>query len=267
MLSRLYKGSVTHHRREPFHGFSYPAWYAWINLDEVDEFCSLSPWISRERFNFLSFYRQDYLPGPDELKSSISTLIAERTGHRFSGQVYLLTTLRQFGYVMNPLSLYYCYEEEGAVLQYIVAEVHNTPWGERHTYLVEPNESNRFLQEKQFHVSPFMPMDLTYEFYLPSPDLDPEPEHKLEVGIKLLKKNSPIFNATLDLRSLPASGNTIRQMLLSSGWQSLSTIYRIYFQALKLWTKKVRFFPHPSRPSRNHSHLQNSTKSLRKNTT
>lgn len=264
MLSRLYKGSVTHHRREPFHGFSYPVWYAWINLDEVDEFCKLSPWISRERFNFLSFYRQDYLPGSNELVNSVSALIEDRTGQSFSGQIYLLTTLRQMGYVMNPLSLYYCYEEEGeerVKLKYVVAEVHNTPWGERHTYLIEPQESDRSLQEKQFHVSPFMPMDLTYEFYLPLP------EQELEIGIRLLKQNLPVFNATLNLQSLPANGDTIKQMLASGGWQSLCTIFRIYLQALKLWMKKARFFPHPSKQAPGYSHLKNSPKSLRKNTT
>ncbi len=261
MLSRLYKGIVTHHRHEPSHGFSYPIWYAWINLDEVNEFCSSSSWVSRERFNLLSFYRQDYLPGPADLKSSVSALIADRTERNFTGQIYLLTTLRQIGYVMNPLSLYYCYEEEGSELKYVVAEVHNTPWGERHTYLVEPQESDQFLQEKQFHVSPFMPMNLTYEFNLPPP------KHQLRVGIRLIQQNRPIFNATLELQSLPANRHTIRQLLLSSGWQSLRTTYRIYLQALKLWIKRARFFSHPSKFSPGHSHLQNSPKSLRKNTT
>lgn len=253
MLSRLYQGRVTHHRRTPGHGFSYPVWYAWINLDEIDQFCRTSFWLSNERFNLISFYRQDYLPGNASLKGAVETLILERTGHEFSGDIYLLTTLRQLGYTMNPLSLYYCYGPGEAQPAYIVAEVHNTPWGERYTYVIESHGSKKLVQEKQFHVSPFMPMDLDYEFRLPAPG------ERLQVDIQLLEQSLPIFNASLDLQAQSLTSNAIRNLLISHGWQSVRTIARIYFQALRLWMKKATFFSHPSRQ-------QNRSQDLRKST-
>ncbi|MDA0977971.1 MAG: DUF1365 domain-containing protein [Proteobacteria bacterium] len=231
MLSRLYEGEVTHHRRKPAHGFRYPVWYAWINLDEIDDFCQTSRWLSSERFNLLSFYRQDYLPGEQSLKATVEATIHSKTGRPFNGQVYLLTTLRQLGYAMNPISLYYCYEDESRQPNFILTEVHNTPWGERHVYLIEPGASDE--QQKSFHVSPFMPMDLTYNFTLPAPS------EVIEVGIQLKHQSNTVFTARLDLETRSLSAATIESLLLRHTWQSVRTITRIYFQALRLWVKRA----------------------------
>lgn len=248
MLSRLYEGEVTHHRRAPEHDFTYPVWYAWLNLDEIDAFCGASRWVSRERFNLLSFYRQDYLPDDTlakyaDLKSAVASEIHAQTGRQFDGEVFLLTTPRQLGYAMNPISLFYCYEHGQSQPAYIIAEVHNTPWGERHTYVLEPGASSQIKHDKEFHVSPFMPMDLTYVFNLPAPT------DKINVGIRLMQSEQPIFNAHLSLSEIEVSATAFRQLLIAYGWQSIRTLTRIYFQALRLWMKQAMFFAHPARGS------------------
>lgn len=253
MLNRVYKGHVNHQRHTPHHAFRYPVWYAWIDLDDIDAFCNSSRWISNGRFNLLSFYRKDYLPGADSLKASVISLLHEQTGKIFQGKVYLLTTLRQLGYTMNPISLYYCYESDNTEPAYVIAEVHNTPWGERHTYVLETSSTDRLLQGKEFHVSPFMPMDLNYEFSLPTPT------STLQVSIRLLKQEEPVFTANLDLCALPLTRESVRNLLMQHGWQSIKTVYRIYFQAMRLWLKRAQFFAHPDRGPSDNQDLRKST--------
>ena len=140
MLSRFYVGTVSHGRGAPAHGFSYRVWYAWLDLDGIDEFCSSSLLISKDKFNLLSYCRQDYLPGEGTLGDAVRTRVAEQTGAPFTGKVFALTTLRQLGVCMNPISLYYCYPAAKSEPGYVVVEVHNTPWGERHSYVLAWDE-------------------------------------------------------------------------------------------------------------------------------
>ena len=238
MLSRLYEGRITHHRNEPAHSFSYPVWYAYLHLDEIDTFCRTSRWLSHEHFNFLAFYREDYLPGGDSLKDEVCALLQQHRGRTFNGDIYLLTTLRQLGYAMNPISLYYCFETGTSQPVHIIAEVHNTPWGERYTYVLDADQA---AQSKAFHVSPFMPMNLVYQFHLPTPAAS------LNVGIQLTQADQPVFGAHLALREQPVTQENLHRLLIQHGWQSVKTITRIYFQALRLWMKNAKFFAHPKR--------------------
>ena len=244
MLSKFYIGNITHRRTAPVHGFSYKVCYAWIDLDEIDEFCGSRYWLSKETFNLMSFYRCDYLPGKQSLGDTVKKKILEKTGEYFTGKVFALTTLRQLGVCMNPISLFYCYSRSDQSPSFVVVEVHNTPWGERHSYVVPWESGGKGVRQvKELHVSPFMPMDLEYEFDLSVPD------EKVRVGIRVLRSGAPVFNATLDLESLPENGAMSCQVLVKSGWQPLAVGFRIYFQALSLWLKKARFFPHPTATS------------------
>jgi DUF1365 family protein len=253
VLSRLYEGHVSHYREEPAHGFSYSVWYAWLNLDEIEQVCALSPCLSRERLNLLSFYRQDYLPDDRPLKASVAHLIKQRTGTDFDGEVYLLTTLRQIGYSSNPISLFYCFRPGEETPAWILAEVHNTPWGERYTYLIEPDHTGRSQQPKDFHVSPFMPMDTEYEFTVPAPG------HQLNVGIRVQQSGRQLFDASLNLRSCTLNRENLHRLLRHHHWQSLKTISRIYYQALVLKLKNARFFAHPRRQAKNMKDLREKT--------
>ncbi len=253
MLSRFYVGTVSHGRGAPAHGFSYRVWYAWLDLDGIDEFCSSSLLISKDRFNLLSYCRQDYLPGEGTLGDAVRTRVAEQTGAPFTGKVFALTTLRQLGVCMNPISLYYCYPAAKSEPGYVVVEVHNTPWGERHSYVLAwDGGSSAIHQVKELHVSPFMPMDLDYEFALPAPG------EELRVGIKVLKNGDMHFAASLDLQALPQGNGRASQVIFSYGWQPIMTAARIYYQALRLWLKKARFFPHPERGPLSSQHSRKS---------
>ena len=252
MLSKFYIGDVTHQRSEPMHGFSYRVCYAWIDLDEIDEFCGSRYWLSKEGFNVMSFYRQDYLPGEEPLGDTVKKKIFEKTGERFVGKVFALTTLRQLGVCVNPISLFYCYSNTDQHPSFVVVEVHNTPWDERHTYILQWDSTGKSVRQlKELHVSPFMPMDLEYEFDLPVPG------EELGVRIRVLRSGDPVFNAALDLQSLPLHKNIMRRVLLKSGWQPLIIVVRIYFQALCLWLKNARFFHHPDRSKITPQHRRN----------
>ena len=235
MLSRIYEGRISHSRRQPAHAFDYACWFAYVDLEEINEFCALSSMISLESLNFISFHRSDYLPGKGSIRKAVIQAIHTQTGENFSGRVFLLTGFRQFGYVMNPLSLFYCFNRQGE-LQFVAAEVRNTPWDERHTYVLR---TDRQSQSKQFHVSPFMPMDLKYNWNIGLPG------DQLNLEINLVRANEMIFNANLTLQAKEPTRAVVKAILFRHGWQSLKTLFRIYFQAFLLWRKKAPVFRHP----------------------
>lgn len=249
MLSRIYQGVVNHSRAAPSHEFSYPVWYLLLHLDEVEAVCALSPLISNEGKNLLSFNRQDYLPGSGSLDQAVKAKIREQTGAEFDGDVFLLTTLRQGGVSMNPLSLFYCFDKEDLeVPVHVLAEVHNTPWNERFTYVINAEPAwrqkrvIRATTKKAFHVSPFMPMDTEYSWQI----TPLEGEHNVHLSVS--RHSETIFAASLQLQSEQLTRHSLHGQLIKFGWQSLSVVRRIYWQAFRLWLKRATFYPYP-RPS------------------
>ena len=240
MKSCVYRGEIYHKRFTPAeHAFQYQLDYLYLDLDEIDEVFALSRFWSKERSNLVSFRRQDYLPSDrpslrDEVLHRIETL----GGQPFAGKIYLLSTLRSLGYSMNPIALYYCYEQDQ--LKYVLAEVHNTPWDERHVYLLEGPEFTEPTQ-KSFHVSPFMPMNTTYEWKISDPD-----EH-LVVAIKVGRNSEPLFTASMTLNQLTVDQHTVTSLVWQQARQAFRTIAAIYMQAAKLWIKKVPVYRHPNK--------------------
>ena len=133
---------------------------AYIDLDELDEVFSRHAFWSLERLNIVSFRRADYLGESGNLRESVHHRIREEGIEPPSGAVRMLTHLRYFGYCFNPVTFYFCFDADGAV-EVIVAEITNTPWDERHAYVLDVRRgSNRgntveFEFQKDFHVSPF----------------------------------------------------------------------------------------------------------------
>ncbi|KQN56921.1 DUF1365 family protein [Erwinia sp. E602] len=232
MNSLLYSGHVRHRRFTPVdHRFSYRIFMPLIDLDELPLLHKAG--IGRRRFNAASFCADDYLGGGD-IKQRAQTRIAELTGERLSGRVLLLTQLRYFGCSFNPVNFYYLYDEAGE-LRWMLAEVRNTPWNERHTYAVKPDGSET--TEKAFHVSPFNPLEMVYHWRL-SP-----PGRSLTVHIENHREGRE-FDATLHLRSQPLTRPNLRHFLWRFPLMTVRTALAIYWQAWKLWRKGAPVYDH-----------------------
>ncbi len=223
--------------------------YLFLELSEVEAVFSQSFFWSFGRFNLISFQRQDYLPGDLPLTEQVRKTIKDLGGDAFNGAAYLLTTPRRLGHCMNPISLFYCYHaEKGAPkeLKYVLAEVHNTPWDQRHAYLLEGPE---FLNptQKDFHVSPFMPMDTTYEW-----DIS-DPSDRINVSIDVNRLSKPLFTANMSMTRKPMNADTLSRITRRQMSQAFRTISAIYFQAVILWLKKIPLYGHPDKIKRQES--------------
>ncbi len=253
LQSALYTGSLRHRRMAPRpHEFSYPLFMLYLDLDELPRvFAGRWLW-SVGRPNLAWFRRADYLgPATLPLDLAVRNLVEERTGRRPEGPIRLLTHLRTWGLVMNPVSFYYCFDRSGERLENLVAEVTNTPWNERHAYVLtaprplEEGESQAFELEKVFHVSPFMPMEVDYRWRFTAPG------RRLLVHMENLSPRDPaggatkLFDATVVMSRQPLSGGNLARALARHPWVSAQVLGRIYWQALRLLLKGAPFHPHP----------------------
>ena len=245
--SCAYEGWVRHRRYEPVrHGFRYPLFLMYLDLEELPQLFDGSLAWSARRPALARFRRSDYLGDPAKpLREEVLDLLERRTGRRPGGPVRLLTQLRQYGFSFNPVSFYFCFEPGGEKVQAVVAEVTNTPWGERHAYVLERDGDGPVLSErlpKEFHVSPFLAMDGDYEWRVS------EPNGSLQVHIANRRDEEPVFDATLSLQRRELRPATMRRLLLRYPAASLAVLGRIYLQALRLKLKGVRHYPHPEPP-------------------
>jgi hypothetical protein len=164
---------------------------------------------------------------------------------RPEGPIRLLTQLRYFGYYFSPLNLFYCYDEEGLRIEAVVAEVNNTPWNEQHCYVlwqgnrIAGERRLRFRHPKAFHVSPFMGMESQYDWRLS------EPGEHVVVHIATSQQGQRQFDASMSLRRRPLARAELRSALIRYPWMTARIMTAIYYQAWRLWLKKVPFFPHP----------------------
>jgi DUF1365 family protein len=157
----------------------------------------------------------------------------------------MLTNLRHLGYVFNPISIYYCYDPEGERVETVVGEVTNTPWHERHLYVLQDPTPRRardtllLRNDKEFHVSPFLPMDLSYEWRVTTPG------KRLAVHMDILREGRKILDATLVLKRTEITGAALARVLLRYPIMTATIIRGIHWQALRLWRKGVPVHPHP----------------------
>lgn len=194
------------------------------------------------------FRREDHLGDVSRpLDQCVRDLVESRTGVRPDGPVRLLTHLRYFGHCFNPVSFYYCFDEEDKEVECVVAEVNNTPWGERHCYVLPASTSRRLGPasnhevSKEFHVSPFLPMDMDYRWRFV------DPASTLTVHMENHRGAERIFDATLTLERKEITGPRLAWLLIRYPAITVAVILRIHWQALRLWLKGATFHPHPEK--------------------
>ncbi len=246
MNSCIYVGQVNHRRFYPKqHGFSYKLFMMYLDLQELSDVFAQSPLWSWKHPNLAWFRRSDYFGDPDvSLYQSVSDFVKKKTGKRPEGPVRLLTHLRYFGYGFNPVSFYYCFDKRGEKVNTVLAEVKNTPWGEKHLYLIPNDGTDKkgtlfFRQGKSLHVSPFMPMDMEYHWRIPIPG------EYLRIQLENHRKGRKCFIAGMRMQREAISRASLNRILIRFPLMSIKVIGSIYLQAFKLWMKQIPVYDHP----------------------
>ena len=247
MNSCIYRGTVRHRRFSPVeHTFQYPLFMMYLDLAELPGLFD-QRWLWSSRRPAIAWFRRaDYLGNRNfSLDDAVRDEVEKHLGKRPTGPVRVLTHLRYFGYVMNPVSFYYLFDEADTRVETIVAEVTNTPWNERHSYVLLPEknigtpEKMRFQIDKDFHVSPFMDMGMKYDWRFSKPG------NGLLVHMENHEKELKVFDATLSMRREEISGKSLASVLLRFPWMTARVFLGIYWQAFRLYRKQVPFYSHP----------------------
>lgn len=251
MQSCLYEGAVAHCRRSPVkHAFRSRLWMAMLDLQELSSVVGPRRLISHRKWAGCSFLASDHLHGAGNLLADEVRAVARRAiPHCPSGPVRLLTQLRCLGHYFSPLNLFYLYDSPAEEVACIVAEVNNTPWGERRLYVLDATQMQggrvmHFEHAKAMHVSPFMPMDLRYHWRVTPPG------DRLSIGLACRREGAPLFHAALTMQRRELTRGNLHRAVLRQPAIGLQTLSAIYYQALRLWWKQCPFFPHPNSPSR-----------------
>jgi DUF1365 family protein len=269
MHSCLYEGTVWHRRQRPVtHQFRYGLLMLYLDLDEMADLAQQKLLATSSRWAPVSLRAGDYSLRPFEadavqepdpadigsyLRSAVEQYIVLATGKRPAGPIRLLCQPRYFGYFFSPLNLYYCFDAAGREVEWVVAEVNNIPWRERHWYLLAPENSggghSRFEHTKEFHVSPFMPLAQRYAWQLGLP------AERLTVAIdsrdEATASSGRLFSAVMSLRRRELARGWQYGAVARRGFVSAQVVAAIYWQALLLWWKGCPVYAHPGSPESN----------------
>ncbi len=239
------EGRVVHRRSSPVdHHFQYPVWMLCVDVDAVR--ARSGQWLSAtRRLAPLSlrpgdFPRDKAEAGLVSTRDRLNAILAAK-GHGPADRIFLLTQPRSWGWLFNPVSFYFCYR--AGQLHRVVAEITNTPWDQVFHYVLDPADSGpdmEFVFPKRFHVSPFVPMDVEYRWrFRLAPDA-------IEIAMHLSRAGAETFFAGLYLKTEALSDRGLRRGALRYPLQSALTLARIYWQAFRLWLRRVPFYPHPN---------------------
>ncbi|BFM06276.1 DUF1365 domain-containing protein [Halioxenophilus aromaticivorans] len=252
--SAIYTGTVWHRRHQPkAHEFSYRVYMAYLDLDELSEVFSRSKYWSLDARGRLwppvQFRREDFFTDDDaSLSESVRRWLQQQTGRYPNGPIRMLANLRCFGYLINPIVCYYVFDDSAQRVEYVIAEVTSTPWQERIQYLVPVPASGQveaYEFDKSMHVSPFHPMDMKYVWGGSTPC------DQLHVSIDNKRNGECVFQAKMALNRLPMTAKNQRKMVHRFPLMTLKVAAAIYWQALKLFVKRVPVQPHPKSIVRN----------------
>ena len=243
MRSALYAGVVTHLRRRPRrHNLRYRVMQGLFDLDELPALDRKLRLFGHNRAAPISFHDKDHGDGSGELRPWVEAQLRAAGLDGDWGALRLLCMPRMLGYVFNPLSVYFCHEPGGR-LAAILYEVNNT-FGQRHAYVLPADEASGTIRQgcdKAFYVSPFMPMDLRYDFRIVPPGA--------RVGVEVAARDAD--GPLLDARFLGARRSltdlALLRALIAYPAMTLNVVLAIHWEAVRLWLKGLRLAPRPSR--------------------
>jgi DUF1365 family protein len=238
----IYEGRAPHRRGAHGHSFSPRLFLAYLDVDALPNSLDALPGWSARRAAPVHVRTQDYFAGGGRaLGESVRALVHERLGRRPAGPVFLLAQPRTWGYVFNPLAIYYCFDE--GRLDALVLEVTNTPWREREWYVLDARRGSSGRVAKTMYVSPFLPMDVEYRVAWSTPG-----EH-LALDIRVERHGTTVFDARLALRRRPLTRRTAIGVLVRHPLLPLRTVAAIYRHALRMWVRRVPYVRHRSEPT------------------
>ena len=238
-----YEGTVVH-RRFGSHArqFAPRLLMAYLDVDALPDSLDDLPGWSGRRPAPVHFRARDFLTGEDRpLGPGVRALVESRLGRRPTGPIFLLAHLRTFGWIFNPLAVYYCWDEAGHALDAIVLEVTNTPWAERQWYVFDAKTGSEATTPKAMYVSPFLPMDLDYRvsWTTPGPGLD--------LSIAVTRDGRPLLRAEMTLRRAALDRRGSLRLLARHPLAPLRGSAEIYRKALKLWMDHAPLYRHPKK--------------------
>ena len=249
MQSAIYEGKVRHRRFLPVQNcFEYRLFMMYLDLSELNKVFE-NRWLwSVNHWNLACFLRRDHFGDSNTpIEDAVRNLVSQHTGRSPEGPIRMLAHLRYFGHCFNPVTFFYCFDSTAAHVETIVAEVNNTPWHERHCYVLveEQNDADdpwkHYQFTKAFHVSPFMDMCQNYDWRFL------QPGDNIQVHMQNFQEDNKMFDATLSLKKIPLSKRSLARVLVQYPAMTLQIVMKIYWQALKLHFKGADFYPHPSK--------------------
>ncbi len=245
----LCDGHVVHHRLAPReHRFKYAMCWLLLPLERLDAVCKANRGLSHNRFNWLSIRDRDYVnDSAQPIAEKLQNWLQQRTGQTFNGQVLLFTHPKFLGLGFNSVNFYLCHEQQR--LRYIVSEINNTPWGEKHLYLHRCDDDAAHIEDrfdKRFHISPFIGMDIRYEWHFRLRG------DRFDVHMRLHHGSGELLRVRMRTRTRPLAETSLTRFITRRPMQGVKMWLAIYWQALKLWLKGTPVHDHPDTSRRAH---------------